>query len=116
MRGRMRKLKLIAELEEGDVLAEPLVSNNGTFLLPSGTPINIKQIKMMKMWNVKQVLIQMDLDNFDSWLNDDILLHGFRVFKNRCPWVPNNHFDEDIFQMGVIFEARKYMNELNKGL
>lgn len=111
----MNKLKMITELEEGDVLAEPLVSNNGTFLLPSGTPINIKQIKMMKMWNVKQVLIRMDLDNFDSWLNDDILLHALRMFKSKCPWVPNNIYDEDLFQMGVIFEARKYMNELSKG-
>ena len=111
----MNKLKDISELEEGDLLAEPLVSSNGTFLLPSGTPINNKQIKMMKMWNVKQVLIRMDLDNFDSWLNDDILLHAYRIFSVKCPWKPNNMYDEDLFQMGVIFEARKYMNDLNKG-
>lgn len=110
----MTKLKDISELEEGDILAEPLISSYGTFLLPGGTPINQKQIKLMKMWNIKKVVIRMDIENFDSWLSDELLSYSYKVFSERCPWKPTNEYDGDLFRMGVIYEARRYMDELEK--
>lgn len=110
----MNKLKDISELEEGDVLAEPLISSFGTFLLPGGTPINHKHIKLMKMWNIKKVFVSMDLENFDSWLSDDLLTYSYALFSERCPWKPTNEYEADLFRMGVVYEARKYMSEFEK--
>ncbi len=111
----MNKLKDISQLEDGDVLAEPLISSYGTFLMPAGTPLNGKQIKMLKMWNIKKVMVRMDLDNFDSWLSDDLLSYAYKLFSERCSWKPTNEYEADLFRMGVIFEARKYLNEVERG-
>ena len=111
----MNKIKNISELEDGDVIAEPLISSYGTLLLPAGTPLNHKQIKMMKMWNIKQVTVNMDLDNYNSWLTDELLSYGYRTFSEKCWWKPVNSYDEDLFFMGVVFEARKYLDDMQRG-
>ncbi|MCX6155586.1 MAG: hypothetical protein NT007_15645 [Candidatus Kapabacteria bacterium] len=110
----MVKVKDLDEIVNGDLLAEPLINSFGALLLPAGTPITERQIRMMKMWNIKSVSVVMDVENYDSWLSDDVLTYAYRVFSERCPWTPESEIEADLFRMGVVHEARKVIDEMHK--
>ena len=110
----MKKVKELSEIENGDVLGEPVINSFGLLLLPVGVPLNDKQIRMLKMWNIKQVTVQLELDNYDSWLSDDLLSYSYRIFAERCLWSPSNENEDDLYNLGVVYEARKVMDSLEK--
>ena len=110
----MKKIKLIEDIVDGDVLGEPIINSFGLLLLPGGAPLNERHIRMFKMWNIKQVTVTMDVDNYASWLNDDLLEYAYKIFSGKCLWKPDNDFDLDLFNMGVVYEARKIFNDMQK--
>lgn len=110
----MKKYKLIEEVEEGDILAEPIINSFGLLLLPGGTPLNDRHVRMFKMWNIKQVTVSMDVDNYSSWLNDELLEYSYKIFSAKCLWKPESDYELDLFNMGVVYEARKIFNDMQR--
>lgn len=51
---------LLDQLTPGMVLIEPLKNANGSVMLPTGSPINEKHIRAMKMWGILDVAVQSD--------------------------------------------------------
>ncbi len=90
------------DIEEGCVLSQPVMNNYGQMLLPSGAEISIRQIIILKTWNIKTITIKGD-DEIDeqSDFGDELKMHATRRLKGRLDWIPENEWEQELFNIGL---------------
>lgn len=103
----MSKLMDIKKLEEGMVLAEPVINKHGQVLLPAGAVLKNNHKRILATWNIKFVNIKED-DNEDEFSNisPELYKRAKAILDENMLWKPRNINEFDLYNACVINIAR----------
>ncbi|MFW5662598.1 MAG: hypothetical protein ACOCZW_02640, partial [Bacteroidota bacterium] len=65
----MSKLIDIKNVEDGMILAEPVVNNFGQTLLSPGTELLSSHIRILKTWNIISIRVKGDKDEEETYIS-----------------------------------------------
>lgn len=97
----MFKIVIIDEIEEGMVTAEPILNKIGQMLIAKDTILHSNQLKMLKLWGIKQVFIkvgqvgQTDTNNFDK---TELMKMKVEIV-DKLGWEINNPFLDELIEL-----------------
>lgn len=97
----MFKIVIIDEIEEGMVTAEPILNKIGQMLIAKDTILHSNQLKMLKLWGIKQVSIkvgqvgQTDTNNFDK---TELMKMKVEIV-DKLGWEINNPFLDELIEL-----------------
>lgn len=100
----------INDLQEGMILAEPVVNNFGQTLLNSGVTVSAQHKRILKTWNIHSVIVKSDDQAESNELSEKIIALATEALKARLEWTPRNPIELDLFNTAVKLYA-----ENNKG-
>ncbi len=109
----MASLVSIDELEEGMILAEPIINNFGQTLLPAGIKLNNKHQIILKTWNISSVYIQSDKNDIglDVELSPELKEKAAKSLLNRMIWIPELKIEKDLFSAGIILNVQNIISQ-----
>ncbi len=106
----MPKKVSLEELEEGSVLASPVLNSFGQTLVGAGATLTAKHLNVLKTWGVHQVNIKTE-DDSDiegaSKISDEVKKVAEEQFNKRLKWKPSNKFEWEIYNIGLMNAASK---------
>jgi hypothetical protein len=98
----MAKLIKVEELENGMVLAHPLINRYGQILLPGGTQLEMKHQMLLRTWGIKTLFIQQDGEEEEEVeLNSDMKKNAEEKLNKRLMWKPGSPIETDLYQMAI---------------
>lgn len=108
----MSEIISIDNLQEGMVLAEPVINNFGQTLLNTGVCINAHHKKILKTWNIHNLHIQSESSDNNSSVEfgQDILNFIESALSSRMKWKPDLKIENDLFKTAVIVNAQQLRN------
>ncbi len=100
-------LVTISSLKNGMVLAEDVMTPQGRFLLAKGTVIRDKQIRIIKMWGVSEILVERRKEEQEFQLPE-----GSRSLKTESEYIerlfaPTDPYDPVIRELKKICLSRR---------
>jgi hypothetical protein len=109
----MPKIISIEEIEDGQVLAEPLTNKFGQTIMPAGASLQKAHQTKFKMWNITSVTIKEELIEGDTEISEDTLAAAKEIFMKRIKWEVNNPYELDLVKIGIQIAAKDLI--INKG-
>ncbi len=92
------------------VLADSVVNSYGQTLIGAGLTLSQKHIFMLKTWNVLKVRVKSENEEEnEEIISTDVKVRSEQWLKNRIKWKPDNKFEQDIYQMGILNRAKQMM-------
>lgn len=94
----------IEDIEEGQVLSQPIINNYGQMLLPSGATISLRHINLLKTWNIESIHVG-DENHSDEAaeeeFGDEVLKHATKRLKGRLNWIPEHELEQELYNLGL---------------
>jgi len=100
----------IDKIEEGNVLAEPILNSFGQTILGVGAILKKKHKVLLKTWNIETVTIRTDEKDDYVEIPQNIKEIALKKFSSRFNWEPSNSFEQELFDIGV----KNLIQELSK--
>ncbi|MFM8568017.1 MAG: hypothetical protein ACKOB6_00195 [Candidatus Kapaibacterium sp.] len=98
----MPKKVPIAELEEGCILAEPVINKFGQVLFGAGVTIEARHVRILKTWNVAEVLVrEADSESLPAVITQSLRGLAEDRLAQRLKWKPRNVNEQDFLSMGI---------------
>lgn len=94
----------IDDIEEGQVLTQPIMNNYGQILLPSGATISSRHINLLKTWNIESIHVGNENDSEEEKeeeFGDEVLKHANKRLKGRLNWIPENELEQELYNIGI---------------
>ncbi|MCZ6674925.1 MAG: hypothetical protein O7C75_18500 [Verrucomicrobia bacterium] len=93
----------IDEIDEGQILLQPIINNYGQMIMPAGTVISFKHINILKTWNIKSIIIkgEDDVEEMDTDFGDEVLKQATQRIKSRLIWIPENEWEQELYNIGL---------------
>ena len=111
----MPKYVPVKEIEDGMVLAHPLINNFGQILLPEGARIHTGLKKLLKTWNILTIPVVTDEDKADMHnLSPEMLAMAEGKIRDRLSWEPGNEYEKDMFDTAMIIIAKELQKSESK--
>lgn len=111
----MPKYVHVKEIEDGMVLAHPLINNFGQILLPEGARIHSGHKRLLKIWNILTVPVVTDEDKAAMHnLSPEILTMAEEKVRDRLSWEPDNEPEKDMFDTALIIIAKELQKSESK--
>lgn len=107
----MSNIVPIDEINDGMVVAEPIVNSFGQTLIPSGATLKDSHKKLLKTWNIQTIAIQGDGQEEAVELTEEIKQLALEKLSKRLSWKPANPYEKDIFQLGILCSADTIMKQ-----
>jgi hypothetical protein len=96
----------INEIESEHILAEPVKARNGQVLLPQGVALSDRQIKILKTWGIRSVMIETaDEEEETQKLSEELLNRGRERIRSRMVAPPAHAMAEQLFKVAVVRAA-----------
>lgn len=96
-------------LESGMTLEKPVLNKFEQVLLPIGTELTDRHIRLLKTWNIDFVEVRDREKEEELGISDEAIAEAIEAVSRRMNWRPANQYENDIFQMGVLNLAEKKM-------
>ena len=100
--------------DESFVLSQPVLNNYGQMLLPAGATISLKHIIILKTWNINTIHIVGEDEVYlseDIDFGDDVVKHATRRLKSRLNWLPENEWEQELFDLGIKRACEEIVRE-----
>lgn len=98
----MPKKVIIAEIEEGCVLAEPVINKFGQVLFGAGVTLEARHVRILKTWNIADVLVRdAGADVSAPVITQSVRGLAEERLSHRLTWTPRNVNEQDFVAMGV---------------
>ncbi len=94
----------IEKIEDGMVLADPILNQFSQVLIPAGTVLSDFHKKILVRWNINFVNVYSSDDDADLEIEDEILQEATSYILNKLLWTPTNDLENDI-----VFVASKHI-------
>ncbi len=107
----MASLVSIEELQDGMVLAEPVINNFGQTLLPSGIKLNAKHKVILKTWNIDSVYVQSDEEGTFIDISTELKQKAAKKLLDRMSWIPEQRIEKDMFSAGIMLTAKTIISK-----
>lgn len=111
----MSVVKLLDNVEVGDVLTEPVMNSFNQVLIPSGASLTEKHINLLKTWNISTVCVQSSAaQEAVEEMTDECKEKYLRLFSERVNWEIENKYEQELWDMGLLCMV-KYGSKKNNG-
>lgn len=107
----MAKIILIDDVQEGQVLAEPVSNSFGQQLLPAGAVLEERHIHLLKRWNVRRLFIISD-DISDNYTSEEELSSAMELVNRNLHWEPLLEIEIDLVKSAYIRKAQLLKNKI----
>jgi hypothetical protein len=107
----MSEIVQLEDIEDGMVLAEPIVNNFGQTLLPADIELAQKHVNILKTWNVRSVTIKGDSKEEEFVISEELRAKAKEHLKQRMKWEPRNQYEKELIKIGIIHVARYILNK-----
>jgi hypothetical protein len=98
----MAKKVATAELEEGCVLAEPVINKFGQVLFGAGVKLEARHVRILKTWNIAEVLVrEADSESMTPVITQSLRGLAEERLGQRVKWTPRNVNEQDFIAMGI---------------
>lgn len=111
----MAKLVPVENIEDGMILAEPIVNKQGQTLMPSGVLLKDNHIKILKIWNIRTISVKSKENEEGLQLSPEIVRLATIKLSQKMTWKPRNNYEKDLYKMGVLNLA-KNMSKTTRGM
>lgn len=97
----------INEIEEGMILAEPIVNSYGQTLINSGVVLSKNHIRLLKTWNIQTLFIKKDENEEEVEISNEMIINAQKKLAERVIWNPRNEIERDLHKNVVLYFAKK---------
>jgi hypothetical protein len=94
------------EIEEGMILAHPVLNGFRQVLLTAGTVLNRKHLTILKTWNVYNISITEGDSGEDEIIPKEIIENSREMVLKSLSWSPRNTYEEDLINMASFRKAK----------
>lgn len=106
----MSSIVLTENIQEGMILAEPILNNYGQILIGAGVELKDRHKKVLKTWNIQSVLIHNHDFNDDDIQNDQNYAQLEGELLSRMTWIPELPIEQDLLKSAVMICATNLNN------
>lgn len=110
----MAEYKLLKDLEVGMLIAESIINNYGQLMIPNGSTLSEKHIKLLKTWNIKGAKIKSSEDELvfviPAFMKKELRDRVLSKFSKLRYSELNTELFNDLIEMGIIYHAKKLKN------
>lgn len=107
----MSQYVIIDNIEDGMILAEPVLNKFGQTLMPASAVLYEKHKRLLKTWNVKTISIKSSKTEEESELSPEVLALGKERLDRRMTWTPRNNIEKEIYQASLNYVALQILNK-----
>lgn len=97
----------IEKIEDGMILADPILNQFSQVLIPAGTVLSDFHKKILVRWNIHFVNVYSNDDDIDIEIEDEILQEATNYVLNKLLWTPTNNLENDIVYVASKHIAKK---------
>lgn len=107
----MAEFVQLSNIEEGMIVAEPVLNNFGQTLLPSDVTIEKRHIKILKTWNISGIVAKGDESEEEFELSEELVKKALKHIRKRMHWSPQTKLEMNMLQMAIIHTAKTTLNK-----
>ena len=111
----MSVVKLLDNVEVGDVLTEPVMNSFNQVLIPAGATLSEKHINLLRTWSISSVCVQSSaVEEAVEEMTDELRAKYMQIFSERVGWEIENKYEQELWDMGLLGMI-KYGGKKNNG-
>lgn len=96
------------DIQEGMILAQPILNKFGQVLLPANVELQKKHSHLLKTWGITVVFIKNEEStNQEIEISEEMKLHIREHLNTIILWEPQLPFEKEIYQLAFTNEAKK---------
>jgi hypothetical protein len=100
----------LEELEDGQILAEPLINRYGQTIMPAGAKLLKSYANKLKTWDITTIsIVVSQAEELDLNIPDEVVKSATEIFLSRCPWKPENNYEKELINIGIYYTAKQIM-------
>jgi hypothetical protein len=99
-------------IKDGMILQEPILNNFGFVLMPAGSVMSTRHIKLLSTWNIKVVHVLSDEEIEEDVFSNELLENARIKVAERIKWDPRNELEEVIIEQAIFATARQIKNHV----
>lgn len=104
----------INEIEEGMVVAEPVINSFRQTLIKAGTSLKPAHRNLLKTWNIHIIAIKTNEDEEVTDIGIELQRLCFERLARRVKWKPRNDYEKAVYLLGFIRAAQNITKEREK--
>jgi len=97
----------IEKIEDGMILADPILNQFSQVLIPAGTVLSDFHKKFLMRWNISYINIYSNEDDIDFEIEDELIEQATMYVLNKLLWTPSNEIENDIVYVASKHFAQK---------
>jgi hypothetical protein len=107
----MAKIISCDEIEQGMILAQPILNKFGQILLPANVELQKKHSQLLKTWGITTVTIKGGGDeDKEIEISEEMRALIEDTLKQKILWQPMNSFEKELYQLAFLSEAKKRLH------
>ena len=106
----MQQIIQIEKIEDGMVLAEPVLNQFSQVLLPSGTILSNFHKNILKKWNINYVFIYRETNEDELGIPQELIDECKELVSSKLLWTPSNPIELDLVKTATTICASKKLN------
>jgi hypothetical protein len=110
----MSKRINIYEIEDGMIVAEPIINNFRQTIIKAGTLLKSSHINLLKTWNILNITIKTLEDEEVSDIGIELQRLCFERLARRVKWKPRNEYEKGLYLLGFLRAAHIISKERGK--
>ncbi len=107
----MSRIITIDQIEEGMIVAEPIVNNFGQVLISPGVILQRKHKNILKTWNIKALVIKSDEQEEEIELSEELRALAVEFLDKKMIWEPRNAIENNLYQIGILQSAKNILKK-----
>lgn len=101
----------IEDIENGQVVAEPVRNKFSQVILTKGSELDNSHKEVLKTWNIEKIkILTAGAHEKEDKISPDILEEAVESVKSRYSWEPDNDWEKDMLAAGIECEMQRIMN------
>lgn len=97
----------IEKIEDGMILADPILNQFSQVLIPAGTVLSDFHKKILMRWNIRFVNIYTNDEDVEIEVEDEVIETATNYVLNKLLWNPSNEIENDIVYVASKHYAKK---------
>lgn len=97
----MAKIVSIADIENGMIVAEPVINKFGQTLAPAGATLTEKHKTILRTWNIQSVVIKSDDQEEEVEISEELRSMAIEKLNTKMLWEPRNAIENNLFKIGI---------------
>ena len=106
----MQQIIQIEKIEDGMVLAEPVLNQFSQVLLPSGTILTTFHTKILQKWNINYVFICKETKEDEPSIPQELIEECKDLINSKLLWTPSIPIELDLVNIAVTICASNKLN------